>query len=194
MAATEAHTRPAPPAAATAHPTVPGGGSAPGDALDVLVVGAGQAGLAMAWHLARRGLRYLLIDAAPEVGHSWRTRWDSLRLFTSGRYDGLPGEGFPGAPDGYPSKDQVADYLAGYAARHAFPIVTGTRVTRLVPYDGGLAAHTTGGVLYARRVVVATGAFQVPLVPTIDGSFSVPAVHSSAYRRPTDLPEGRVLV
>jgi len=148
----------------------------------------------MAWHLARRGVRYLLIDAASEVGHSWRTRWDSLKLFTSARYDGLPGEDFPSAPDSYPTKDEVADYLAEYADRHGFPILTNTRVTRLVPYDGGLAAHTTHGVVYARRVVVATGAFQVPLVPAIDGSFSVPAVHSLAYRRPTDLPDGRVLV
>jgi putative flavoprotein involved in K+ transport len=173
------------------HPAAPTGGSVP---FDVLVVGAGQSGLSIAWHLARRGVRYLVIDAAPDIGHSWRTRWDSLRLFTSARYDGLPGEGFPGDPESYPSKDEVADYLAGYADRNAFPIQTGTRVIRLVPYGGGLAAHTTQGVLYARQVVVATGAFQAAAVPTIDGSFSVPAVHSSDYRRPTDLPDGRVLV
>ena len=76
----------------------------------------------MAWHLARRGVRYLVIDAAADIGHSWRTRWDSLRLFTSARYDGLPGEDFPGGPDSYPSKDQVAAYLTDYAHRHAFPI------------------------------------------------------------------------
>jgi putative flavoprotein involved in K+ transport len=173
------------------HPAFPADGSAP---FDVLVVGAGQAGLSMAWHLARRGVHYLLVDAAPEIGHSWRTRWDSLKLFTSARYDALPGEGFPAAPDSYPGKDQVADYLAGYADRHAFPILTGTRVTRLVPYDGLLAAHTSQGIVYARRVVVATGPFQVPSVPKIEGSFSVPAVHSSAYQRPGELPEGRVLV
>ena len=194
MAATDALTQPASPAASPAHPNAPAGDSAAVDVLDVLVVGAGQAGLAMGWHLARRGVCYLLIDAAPEVGNSWRTRWDSLMLFTSARYDGLPGEDFPGAPDSYPDKEQVADYLAGYAARHGFPILTGTRVTRLVPYDGRLAAHTTQGIVYARRVVVATGAFQVPLVPTINGSFSVPTVHSSQYRRPSDLPQGRVLV
>lgn len=167
------------------------GGSAP---LDVLVIGAGQAGLALAWHLARRGVRYLLIDAAPEIGHSWRTRWDSLRLFSPARYDGLPGEDFPGAPDSYPGKDQVADYLAAYANRHGFLILTNTRVSRLLPCDGGLAAHTTQGVLHARRVVVATGPFQVPNVPAVDGSFAVPTLHSSDYRRPADLPQGRVLV
>jgi putative flavoprotein involved in K+ transport len=115
-------------------------------------------------------------------------------LFTSARYDDLPGEDFPGAPDSYPTKDQVADYLAGYADRHAFQIQTNTRVTRLVPYDGGLAAHTTQGIVYARQVVVATGAFQVPVVPALDGSFPVPTVHSSGYPRPADLPQGRVLV
>jgi putative flavoprotein involved in K+ transport len=162
--------------------------------VEVLVVGAGQAGLSMAWHLARRGVRYLLIDAAPEVGHSWRSRWDSLRMFSSAHYDGLPGEDFPAAPDSYPGKDQVADYLADYAYRHNVPILIDTRVTRLVPDAGGFTAHTTRGTLHARRVVVATGAFHVPRVPSIDGSFAVPALHSSEYRRPTDLLAGRVLV
>ena len=148
----------------------------------------------MAWHLARRGVRYLVVDAAPDIGHSWQVRWDSLRLFTSARYDGLPGEAFPDNPDSYPGKDQVAAYLAGYAHRHAFPIQSETRVTRLVPSAGGLAAHTTQGVVYARRVVVATGAFHVPFLPAVAGSVSVPAVHSSQYRRPADLPPGRVLV
>ena len=168
--------------------------SARDDCLDVIVIGAGQAGLAIAWHLRHRDVRLLLIDGAPEIGHSWRTRWDSLRLFTPAQYDNLPGMDFPGPPDTYPTKDQVADYLAGYADRHAFPILNETRVSRLVPYPGGLAAHTNPGIVYARRVVVATGAFQVPVLPAIDGSFSVPTVHSSKYRRPADLPPGRVLV
>jgi len=184
MTATDKPTEPAPPAAAPAPSTISAGDSAPVDVLDVLVVGAGQAGLSMAWHLARRGVRYLLIDAAPEIGHSWRTRWDSLKLFTSARYDGLHGEDFPGAPDSYPGKDEVADYLAGYADRHAFAILTDTRVTRLIPYDGGLAAHTTQGVAYARRVVVATGAFQVPLVPAIEGFSPYPRCTA----RPTSVP------
>jgi putative flavoprotein involved in K+ transport len=166
-------------------------GSAP---LDVLVIGAGQAGLSMAWYLARRGVRYLVVDAAPEVGHSWRTRWDSLRLFSSAQYDGLPGDAFPGRPDCYPGKDQVADYLASYADRHGLLILNNTRVLRLTPYDGGLAAHTTQGILHAHRVVVATGPFHMPFVPTVEGSFDVPAVHSSGYQRPGQLPEGRVLV
>jgi putative flavoprotein involved in K+ transport len=162
--------------------------------LDVLVIGAGQAGLALAWHLARRGVRYLVVDAAPEVGHSWRTRWDSLRLFTPAEYDGLPGARFPGEPDRYPTKDEVADYLASYAEEEGLLVLNDTRVTRLVRCDDGLAAHTTQGVLHARQVVVATGPFQAPFVPAVEGSFAVPTLHSSAYRRPSDLPAGRVLV
>src|SRR4051812_33933196 len=183
----------------TEAPTLPSG-EAPASGgsfdapLDVLVIGSGQAGLSMAWHLARRGVRYLVVDAAPDIGHSWRARWDSLRLFTSARYDGLPGEAFPGSPGSYPSQDQAAASPTDYAPRHAFPTLTDTRVTRVVPYAGGLEAHATSGVVYARRVVVATGAFHVPFLPAVDGSFSVPTAHSSQYRRPADLPQGRVLV
>jgi glycine/D-amino acid oxidase-like deaminating enzyme len=172
MTVTAARAHPATPAAALAHPSVPvaeprqgepssAGSSAP---FDVLVVGAGQAGLSMAWHLARRGVRYLLIDAAPRDRALLADPVGLAEVVHLGALHGLPDEGFPGAPDSYPSKDQVADYLAGYADRHGFAILTDTRVTRLVPYDGGLAAHTTQGILYARRVVVATGAFQVPLL------------------------------
>ena len=83
---------------------------------DVVVIGARQAGLAAGWHLQRRGASFVILEAAPEVGHSWRTRWDSLRLFTSARYDALPGLPFPGDPDHHPDKDEVADYLRDYAA------------------------------------------------------------------------------
>jgi putative flavoprotein involved in K+ transport len=165
--------------------------------LDVLVVGAGQVGLALAWHLNRRGARYLLVDAAPALGHSWRIRWDSLRLFTPVQYDSLPGTPFPGPVDTHPSKDQVADYLASYAETHAIPVLTGTRVTRLESTaDGHFVAHTTQGRLTARQVVIATGAFHHPYVPTIEGHLdqSVPQLHSSSYRNPDSVPKGRVVV
>jgi putative flavoprotein involved in K+ transport len=172
-------------------------GTAPGPPLDVLVIGAGQAGLALAWHLNRRGARYLLVDAAPDIGHSWRTRWDSLRLFTPAQYDSLPGTPFSGGTDTHPTKDQVADYLAAYVETHAIPVLTGTRVTRLTHSSGLFTAHTTQRVFVARQVVIATGAFHHPHIPTIDGSFDpdVPQLHSSAYRNPDQLPaNGRVLV
>lgn len=88
-------------------------------ALDVLVIGGGQAGLAMGYHLAQRGPSFQIVDAGAEVGHVWRSRWDSLRLFTSGRYDNLPGLPFPASPDAYPGKDDVADYLQAYAGLRA---------------------------------------------------------------------------
>lgn len=164
--------------------------------LDVLVIGAGQAGLSLGWHLARRGLRYLLVDAGPEPGHSWRTRWDSLRLFTPAQYDSLPGSPFPGPADTYPSKDEVADYLATYATTHSLPVLTRTEVVRLSPCEGGFVAHTTQGRLTARQVVIATGPFHTPFVPAIEGSFGVhvPQVHSQDYRNPDSVAGERVLV
>jgi len=167
--------------------------------LDVLVVGAGQAGLAVGHHLARHRLRFLLVDAAPELGHSWRTRWDSLRLFTPAQYDGLPGLAFPAADDTYPGKDQVADYLAAYAARFDLPVVLGTRVERVdrdALHPGLFRVATSQGTLWARQVVVATGPFQQPQVPAVSSAFdaSVTQVHSSEYRNPAQIPEGKVLV
>jgi putative flavoprotein involved in K+ transport len=161
----------------------------------VLVIGAGQAGLAIAWYLARRGVRYLLVDRNGEIGATWRSRWDSLRLFSPAQYDGLPGSSFPAAQDSYPGKDDVADFLAAYAERNAFPILTNTTVTRLTRQADGFAVHTSQGTITARQVVVATGAFQQPYLPARSGSFAgVPQLHSADYRRPADLPAGRVLV
>jgi putative flavoprotein involved in K+ transport len=163
--------------------------------LDVVVIGAGQAGLAIAWYLARRGVRYLLVDSNPEVGAAWRSRWDSLRLFSPAQYDGLPGSDFPAADGTYPGKDDVAGFLASYAERNAFPILTSTTVTRLTRLAGGFAVHTTQGIIATRQVVVATGAFQQPYVPALSRSFTgVPQLHSAAYCRPADLPAGHVLV
>src|SRR3954449_3420974 len=105
--------------------------------LDVLVIGAGQAGLAVGYHLAARGMRFLLVDAAAEIGHSWATRWDSLRLFTPAEYSALPGMAFPVAPGTYPGKDEVAGYLKAYAARFDLPVIPNTRVRHL-DQQGGL--------------------------------------------------------
>jgi putative flavoprotein involved in K+ transport len=171
--------------------------------LDVLVIGGGQAGLSMAWHLAQRGARYLVVDEAPTLGHSWRSRWDSLRLFSPAQYDSLPGMAFPAAHDTYPSKDDVADYLAAYADKHELAVQTDTRVLRLTaPGDGdgapsdGFVAHTTRGVLRARQVVIATGATHHPYVPTLSTGFdaAVTQLHTKAYRNPGSVPAGRVLV
>ncbi|HVH21225.1 MAG TPA: NAD(P)/FAD-dependent oxidoreductase, partial [Pseudonocardia sp.] len=166
--------------------------------LDVLVIGAGQAGLALAWYLNRAGARYLLVDAAPEIGHSWRTRWDSLRLFTPSQYDALPGTPFPAPAASHPTKHQVADYLAAYTRTHDIPVRTGTRVRRLQRVAGRFVAETSdGAALAARQVVIATGAFHHPHIPAVDGILDpdLPQLHSSQYRNPSQLPEcGRVLV
>ena len=168
----------------------------PDDVLDVLVVGAGQAGLALGRHLQRQGARFLLVDAGARVGDVWRSRWDSLRLFTAAEYDGLPDLPFPAPAGSYPGKEAVADYLEDYARTFRLPVRLGTRVTRLSRVDGLFTAETTSGPLTARQVVVATGPFSVPRIPDLATRLApdVVQLHSSAYRRPEDLPTGRVLV
>jgi putative flavoprotein involved in K+ transport len=170
--------------------------SMPAETLDVLVVGGGQAGLVMGYHLKQRGLRFKILDAGPEVGDTWRRRWDSLTLFTSARYDDLPGMPFPAAGDTYPGKDDVADFLKAYAERFDLPVQLDTSVTSLTLEDGSFSAGTDGGTFAAKQVVVATGPFQVPFVPPIAKDFDqdLPQIHSADYRNPTSVPQGRILV
>jgi len=99
--------------------------------IQTLVIGGGQAGLSVGYHLAKRGLPFLILDANERIGDAWRNRWDSLRLFTPARYAGLPGMAFPGRGDAFPTKEQVAEYLEGYATRFRLPIRTGVRVDKL---------------------------------------------------------------
>src|SRR5436190_2019417 len=171
----------------------PGPAGAP---LDVLVIGGGQAGLAMGYHLAQSGLSFQIVDAGAEIGQTWRSRWDSLRLFTSGRYDNLPGLPFPASPDTYPGKDDVADYLQAYAAKFKLPVRLSTSVTSLTRGNGTYVAKAGDQELEARQVVVATGPFHVPFCPpSADGPDpGVHQVHSAGYRHPQTVPPGSVLV
>jgi putative flavoprotein involved in K+ transport len=164
--------------------------------LDVLVIGGGQAGLAMGYHLAQSGLSFQIADAGAEIGQTWRSRWDSLRLFTSGRYDNLPGLPFPATPDSYPGKDDVASYLQAYAAKFELPVRLNTKVASLTTGDGGYVAKAGGEALEARQVVVATGPFQIPFTPPIADALDpgVHQTHSAHYRHPQSVPLGKVLV
>src|SRR5205807_8519206 len=134
--------------------------------LDVAVIGGSQAGLAMAWHLAReQPLRFAVLDAGPEIGHLWRSRWDSLTLFTPAQYDALPGMPFPAPAGTYPTKDPVAGYLQAYAAAHDLPVRLNARVSDLSLTQEGFEVRTDGDLFRARQVVVATGPFQQPFAP-----------------------------
>ncbi|HEY3263415.1 MAG TPA: NAD(P)/FAD-dependent oxidoreductase [Pseudonocardiaceae bacterium] len=164
--------------------------------LDVVIVGGGQAGLAMGWHLRRLGLRFLVLDAGPALGHVWQARWDSLTLFTPAQYSGLPGMPFPARADTYPTRDPVADYLHAYATAFDLPVKPDARVTELRRVADTFEIRAGDHVYRARQVVVATGPFQVPSIPVAAERLdpSVTQLHSAAYRNPQALPPGPVLV
>jgi putative flavoprotein involved in K+ transport len=170
--------------------------ASPDGLLDAVVIGGGQAGLAIAWHLKRQGLRFVVLEAESELGHTWRDRWDSLKLFTPAQYDGLPGMPFPAPADTYPTKDPVADYLQTYVTAFDLPVRLNARVTSLTRADDGFEIRTADDKIHARQVVVATGPFQVPFVPPAAQGLdpSVTQVHSASYRNPQALPGGPVLV
>jgi putative flavoprotein involved in K+ transport len=162
----------------------------------VLVIGGGQAGLAMGYHLVDRGLSFLIVDANPEVGHIWRSRWDSLRLFTSAEYNDLPGKQFPGTRGTYPGKEEIADFLEAYAEEARLPMRLNTRVASLAREDGSYLARSEDAEIRARQVVIATGPFHIPFTPAISQDLDpgLPQIHSADYRNPESLPAGKTLV
>jgi putative flavoprotein involved in K+ transport len=164
--------------------------------LDVVVIGASQSGLAIGYHLARHGVRFVILDAGSDVGQVWRSRWDSLKLFTPGQYSGLPGMAFPCPKDTYPSKDDVASYLQSYVSAFDLPVKLNAKVTSLTEREGKYLVRTADEGFTADQVVVATGPFQVPFVPPIirDLDGTVFQIHSADYRNPGQLPAGEVLV
>ena len=137
------------------------------DRLDAVVIGAGQAGLAIGYFLARQGRRFVILEAGDAVGVGWRGRWDSLVLFTPRRYDALPGLAFPGDPDGYPTRDEVIAYLEHYAARFDLPIHFNSAVESLTQENGAFRLEVDGRQIVADQVVVATGPFHQPRTPLV---------------------------
>ena len=168
----------------------------PGSRFDVAVIGAGQAGLAIGYFLAEQGRRFTILEASDSIGAAWRSRWDSLVLFTPRRYDSLPGIPFPGDPDGYPGRDEVVDYLESYAATFELPVQLNTAVQSVASGDDAFILNLGARTLQADQVVVATGPFQVPNVPAFaaDISSDVVQMHNTGYRRPSDVPKGTAVV
>lgn len=164
--------------------------------IQTLVVGAGQAGLSVGYHLRRRGLPFAILEGNPRIGDSWRARWDSLRLFTPARFDGLAGMPFPAPADSFPTKDEMAAYLEAYAARFELPVRTGVRVERLSRRDGRYLIEAGGERIEAENLVVAMATYQRRRVPAfakdLDGD--IVQMHSSEYRNLAQLREGGVLV
>ena len=164
--------------------------------LGSVVIGGSQAGLAVGYHLRQRGLPFVILDENDRVGAAWRNRWDSLRLFTPGRYNGLPGMPFPGSPGAYPTKDETADYLDAYARAFELPVRTGVKVDRLAKTGDRFEVTCGQQALSAENVVVATGAFNNPRVPSFARELdqSIVQLHSKEYRNPSQIQKGAVLV
>ena len=163
---------------------------------ETVIVGGGQAGLSTGYHLAKLGRTFVILDASPRIGDSWRTRWDSLRVYTPARYSGLPGWRFPAPRASYPTKDGVADYLEAYAARFDLPVRSGVEVDRLVREGDRFVVVSGDRRFEAENVVVATGSYHGPRVPDFASEVDpgILQLTSTEYRNPAQLRAGGVLV
>ena len=164
--------------------------------VNTLVIGGGQAGLSAGYHLKKRGVPFLILDACDRVGDVWRKRWDSLRLFTPARFAGLDGLPFPAPPHSFPTKDEMADFLETYARTFALPVRTGVRVERLSRKGTGFLVVAGAQRFEAENVVVAMSHYQQPRVPPFAGELAgdIVQLHSADYLSPSQLRPGRVLV
>lgn len=174
-------------------------GTEQAERVDTLIIGAGQAGLSAGYHLARRGMTSLILDADARVGDHWRQQYDSLRLYSPAKFDALPGMPFPASSYHFPTGREMGDYLEAYAAKFKLPVRSGTRVDGVRPADGPDGGYivTAGDRRYeAAQVVIASGAFNRPHTPEFAVQLD-PAIrqfHSSQYRNPSQLRDGPVLV
>ncbi|HEV8480742.1 MAG TPA: NAD(P)-binding domain-containing protein [Candidatus Eisenbacteria bacterium] len=170
--------------------------SIPSEPFEVIVIGGGQAGLSVGYHLARLGIPFVIFDERPRIGDAWRERWDSLRLFTPARFDGLDGMPFPAPPFSFPTKNEMADYLEAYAKRFGLPVRTGTRVERLTRVNDRYQVTAGDRTYEAPHVIVAMATYQQPRVPDFASSLdpTIVQLHSADYRKPSQLPPGGALV
>src|SRR3954452_22649692 len=163
---------------------------------ETVIIGRGQAGLSVGYHLKKKGHSFVVLDASGRIGDSWRTRWDSLRLYSPAFRDGLPGMPFPAPRTSYPRKDEMADYLETYAAHFELPVRSGAVVEALTKVDGCYVATVGERRFEADNVVVATGVFKRPYTPDFASELdrSITQLHSNDYRILSQLQRGRVLV
>jgi putative flavoprotein involved in K+ transport len=166
------------------------------EVFETIVVGGGQAGLAAGYYLSKREDNFVILDEHLHTGATWRTRWDSLRLFTPSQNNGLPGMKFP-KPDSYfPRKDETADFLEAYAKQFSLPVWYGRKVVELRRNDSGYRLSAGEDIFHARNVIVATGPFHTPYIPSAASKLKqdIFQMHSVDYRNPKDVPAQRVLV
>ncbi|WP_262173169.1 flavin-containing monooxygenase [Saccharococcus sp. Marseille-Q5394] len=163
---------------------------------ETIVIGAGQAGLAMGYYLKQSGGSFLLIDKGQQVGQVWKDRYDSLKLFTPRMYSSLPGLLLEGEQHGFPTKDEIANYLKRYAEKFALPVALNSEVLSVTKHGESFCVETTIGMFYSSNVVVATGPFQKKRIPAFSASLSerILQMHSSEYKNPKQLQKGKVLV
>jgi putative flavoprotein involved in K+ transport len=163
---------------------------------DTIVIGGGQAGLAAAYHLSKASRDFVVLDENDRVGDSWRTRWDSLRLFTPAKFSNLPGLSIDAPKWSFPTKDEMADYLAEYAERFELAVRTGVHVDRVTRESGRLVVTAGGERLEGENVIVATGAHRIPKRPPFASELDsrIVQLHASEYRNPSQLADGEVLV
>jgi putative flavoprotein involved in K+ transport len=164
--------------------------------INTVVIGGGQAGLSVGYHLQRRGVEFVILDASARVGDAWRNRWDSLRLFTPAKFSGLDGMRFPAPPNSFPTKDAMGDYLERYARHFQLPVRCGVRVERLSRLGDRFLVVAGNQEFEADNVVVAMAAWQRPRVPTIARELNprIVQLHTFEYRNPSQLQPGGVLV
>lgn len=163
---------------------------------DTIVIGAGQSGLSTGYFLKQQGRDFVILDANERVGDAWRQRWDSLRLFTPARYNGLVGMPFPAHPEYFPTKDEFADYLENYAEQFDLPLKLGVRVQRLARQGEGFILEADGRQFAAQNVIVAMANYQRPHTPAFaeDLDRDIVQVHAGDYENPSQLQPGPVLI